>query len=99
MEKIHLNMLEKNYLLYVIKECITNSLKHGDKKQVELKWELINNFHQITVSNGIGEIHSSSQHGQGKYNIETRMKKIGGAVNFIKTDKQYIVELKLNFLT
>ena len=98
MEKIHLTMLEKNYLLYIIKECITNSLKHGDKKQVELRWELINNFHQITVSNGIGEIRSSRKHGQGKYNIETRMKKIGGAVNFIKTDKQYIVELKLNFL-
>lgn len=98
MEKIHLNMLEKNYLLYVIKECITNSLKYGDKKQVELRWELLNNFHQITFSNGIGEIHSSSQHGQGKYNIETRLKKIGGEVKFIKTDKQYIVELKLNFL-
>lgn len=99
MEKIHLNMLEKNYLLHVIKECITNSLKYGDRKQVEIRWELKNNLHQITISNGIGQISNTKQSGQGQYNIQTRMSRIGGKAAFIVLDNHYTVLLTLNFLT
>lgn len=98
MGKIYLSMLEKNYLLYIIKECITNSLKYGDRKSVNLSWEFKNNTHQIIISNGIGEVSKNNQIGQGKYNINSRMKKIGGEASFFKRENQYTVELTLNFL-
>jgi signal transduction histidine kinase len=98
MEKIYLSMLEKNYLLYIIKECITNSLKYGDRKHVDIRWLFKKNLHQIIISNGIGEINKSNHIGQGKYNINSRMKKIGGEAVFFKQENKYTVELTLNFL-
>ena len=98
MEKIHLTMLEKNYLLYIIKECITNSLKYGDRKHVDIRWIFKKNLHQIIISNGIGEVNKNNQIGQGKYNINSRMKKIGAEAGFFKQENLYTVELTLNFL-
>jgi two-component sensor histidine kinase len=98
MEKFNLTMLEKNYLLYAIKECITNSLKYGNKKQVALKWELKNRLHQITISNGINEAAVPNKNGQGTYNISSRMKKIRGDVKFFPSNEIYTVVLQLNFI-
>jgi ligand-binding sensor domain-containing protein/two-component sensor histidine kinase len=98
LEKIKLNMLEKSYLVYIIKECITNSIKYGDRKLVRFSWEKPNGLHTITISNRMGNQDADLKTGYGLLNIENRMKKIKGKYS-LKIEKEHFnVILELNFL-
>ena len=97
LEKIRLSILEKNYLLLVVKECITNTIKHGDRSGVNLEWLFSEKEHAIVITNGKRNP-LNSKDGQGLYNIENRMKKIGGEVLFKNDEDTFTVTLKLNFL-
>lgn len=99
LDKIKLSLLEKRYLIYVIKECITNSIKYGDRKLVTFFWEFSDGKHSIRICNKIGNQESFFENGNGIYNIRNRMKTIKGNVNFKNEDGYFIVTLELNFIS
>ena len=96
LEKIKLSLLEKNYLLLVMKECITNAIKHGDRTAVVFEWTSMGKEQAIVITNGITG-GPQSKDGQGLYNIENRMKKIGGSVSFQKGNQLFTVTIKLKY--
>jgi signal transduction histidine kinase len=96
LEKIKLSLLEKNYLLLVMKECITNAIKHGDRTAVVFEWTSIGKEQAIVITNGITG-GPQSKDGQGLHNIENRMKKIGGSVSFQQGNQLFTVTIKLKY--
>ena len=99
LEKIKLTLLEKSYLIYVIKECITNSIKYGDRKLVSFIWEKSEGKHRIIISNKIGNQDPLFENGNGIYNIRNRMKTIKGNAEFKNENDYFIVILELNFVS
>ena len=98
LEKIKLTMLEKRYLIYVIKECITNSIKYGDRELVTFSWEKNEGNHCIIICNRIGNQYPVFENGNGIYNITNRMKTIKGKADFKNENGYFIVTLELNFI-
>lgn len=98
LEKINLKILEKTYLFYAIKECITNSIKHGNREKVSFFWNKKNDCHYITIINSYDPSMKKEENGNGLYNIENRMKKINASVSFHEDGQFFTVEFKLNFL-
>ena len=99
LENIKLSMLQKSYLIHSIKECMTNSIKHGDKQNVQLSWQIIKGVHTVVISNKIGDKNKSSSKGNGLYNIQNRMDKINASVSFDTSDDVFQVSIQLNFLS
>lgn len=99
LEKIKLSMLEKSYLIYIIKECITNSIKYGDRKLVKFEWKKLNGLHTIFITNKIGNQEPVIKSGNGLHNIQNRMKTIKGSSDVENLNDNFIVALHLNFLT
>ncbi len=98
LENIKLSMLQKSYLIHSIKECMTNSIKHGDRRIVYLSWQKNDTLHTIVINNKPGIQKTSTAKGNGLYNIQSRMNKINGSVS-IQTDHDiFQVSICLNFL-
>lgn len=97
LEKINLTILEKTYLFYAIKECITNSIKHGDGNKVSFEWKKKDDLHLITITNSYKPKKDGQETGYGLYNIENRMKKIKAAVSFQNENQVFMVTFKLKF--
>lgn len=98
LEKVNLKILEKTYLFYAIKECITNSIKHGNREKVTFSWNKKNDCHYIVIINSYDPSMKKEENGNGLYNIENRMKKINASVSFLEDSQFFRVEFKLNFL-
>jgi signal transduction histidine kinase len=79
-----------------MKECITNAIKHGDRTAVVFEWTILGKEQAIIITNGIAG-RPQSKDGQGLYNIENRMKKIGGAVSFKQGNQLFTVTIKLKY--
>jgi ligand-binding sensor domain-containing protein len=99
LENIKLNMLQKSYLIFIIKECITNTIKHGDHTLVTFEWKKVNGTHTIIISNKIGAIITSLATRHGLFNMKNRMSKIKGFVSTKQEEGQFEVSIQLNFLS
>jgi signal transduction histidine kinase len=99
LDSIKLSMLQKSYLIYLIKECITNSIKHGDRTSVSFAWTKADGIHTIVVSNKIGTNNTSSTKGNGLFNMKNRMSKIKGFVSTKQEEGHFEVSIQLNFLS
>jgi ligand-binding sensor domain-containing protein len=98
LQQIRLTMLEKRNLVFIIKECITNSIKHGDGQMVKFNWENKKGQHIITIQNGIGQSREQQEGGQGLVHIKNRMLHIHGDAEIQTENNEFIVILHLLFL-
>jgi ligand-binding sensor domain-containing protein len=98
LQQVRLTMLEKRNLIFIIKECITNSIKHGDGQMVTFTWENIKGRHVITIQNKIGQPTIKQDGGQGLVHIKNRMQHIRGAANFQTDNNEFKVILHLLFI-
>jgi signal transduction histidine kinase len=97
MASIALTLMEKRNLLFILKECLTNAIKHGDGRGVWFEWKRHQNGgHQIVVENGWNADHSERQgEGQGLENIRQRIARIRGNAHFTAASGKFIVTLNL----
>jgi ligand-binding sensor domain-containing protein len=99
LRSIKLSMLQKSYLIFIIKECITNSIKHGDRTLVTFAWKKVNGTHTIIINNKIGTTNPSHASGHGLFNMKNRMSKIKGFVSTNQKEGHFEVSIQLNFLS
>jgi hypothetical protein len=95
---LHLGILEKRNLIFIINECITNAVKYGDGGKVKFEWLQSKGMYTISIENKIKVSLQEPGGGHGLCNIETRMKRIGGNAVFEKREDKFTVKLKLTFL-
>jgi len=97
MASIALTLMEKRNLLFILKECLTNAIKHGDGRGVWFEWKRHQNGgHRIVVENGWNADHSERQgEGQGLENIRQRIARIRGNAHFTAASGKFIVTLNL----
>lgn len=76
-------------LYRIILECINNSMKHAMAKKIIVKFNKLPNLLQINFSdNGIGfnvEKELNEGHGMGLFNIQNRIKHIGGEIKIVSS--------------
>lgn len=92
----------KRNLLLAIKEGLNNALKHGDKKNITLKWVIINRKHYIVLTNTVLE-HANNNlftisNGIGLNSMQKRLEDIGGKINYQIKGTQFSIEYQLNFI-
>jgi ligand-binding sensor domain-containing protein len=98
LQHIRLTMLEKRNLVFIIKECITNSIKYGDGHMVDFAWQSKKGRHAILIQNKIGDSTSRQEGGQGLAHIRNRMQRIGGEASFHSDGEYFNVTLQLLFI-
>jgi signal transduction histidine kinase len=98
LQQIRLTMLEKRNLVFIVKECITNCIKHGDGNMVVFTWENRKGRHVITIQNGIGNSGKQKDGGQGLVHIRNRMQRIQGDAAFQTDENEFKVILQLLFI-
>ena len=79
----------KNAMLYIIKEALSNVMKHSNATQVKLTLKEHPALYQLVIKDN-GTINKTSGDGIGLKNIETRAVNLGGHANF-KFDKGFTV--------
>ena len=68
-------------MIDAIKECITNSLKHGEATELDLLIQSYKNSYQMTISdNGVGG--EAFVLGTGLTNMKDRIESLGGQCHF-----------------
>jgi signal transduction histidine kinase len=99
LEDIGLSIIEKRNLIYIVKECLTNAIKHGDGGFVNLEWDLHEGIHRIRIWNRVGNSPDPADHGgNGLLNIGNRMSRIRGRMESDVGNGIFTVTLKLEFL-
>lgn len=86
MESINLTPLQKKEIYYIVKEALTNALKHGNGTEIKIDFFKQNGNFNIKIQNGTDQIVTGSVTGIGIKNIEMRAKRIGANVQFITDD-------------
>jgi signal transduction histidine kinase len=79
----------KNAMLYIIKEALSNVMKHSDATSVKLTLKEHPALYQLVIRDN-GTVNKMSGDGIGLKNIETRAENLGGHANF-KFDKGFVV--------
>ncbi len=73
--------IHQKVLIDAIKECITNSLKHGEATELDLLIQSYKNSYQMTISdNGVGG--EAFVLGTGLTNMKDRIESLGGQCHF-----------------
>lgn len=98
LQQIRLTMLEKRNLVFIIKECITNSIKYGDGQLVHFTWQIRKGCHEISIQNTIGPTKKAQEGGQGLVHIKNRMQRIQGEASFAADNLEFTVTLQLLFI-
>lgn len=80
-EGIRILPIHQKVLIDAIKECITNSLKHGEATELDLLIQIYKNSYQMTISdNGVGG--EAFVLGTGLKNMKERIESLGGQCHF-----------------
>ncbi len=79
----------KNAMLYIIKEALSNVMKHSNATMVKLTLKEHPALYQLVIRDN-GTINKTSSDGIGLKNIETRAVGLGGLANF-KIDNGFVV--------
>lgn len=98
LDRIHFTVIQKNQLIYVIKECFTNAMKYGKGNSVSVNWEVLAGKHRIVIRNRKAEEISGTGTLQGIDNIRFRMSEIGGSAVAEQTSQEFSVTLHLDFI-
>ena len=87
------NEEEENTIYRIIQECITNSIRHGKAKQIQIDIDKKYNMLEICIrDNGIGCI--NIQEGFGLYHMEERLKRLQGSLKY-HGEKGFVVEAQV----
>jgi signal transduction histidine kinase len=98
LSRIRLGIIQKNQLIYVIKECFTNAMKYGKGNAVSISWDLLEGKHRIVIRNRKADDVIKSGGMQGIDNIRYRMSELGGAAVLEDTAQEFSVILYLYFI-
>lgn len=98
LSEIRLEILQKNQLIYVIKECFTNALKYGRGNAVSILWDKSGERHRIVIKNRKSPDTVSAGGLMGMDNIKFRMSKLGGNVAWEESAQEFSVILSLDFI-
>jgi signal transduction histidine kinase len=95
---IPLTLIEKRNLLFTLKECLNNAIKHGDGKGVWFEWKSQNDGkHNIIVRNGIrSSDREDDADGLGIENMQRRIQRINGSLQTGQSNGMFTVEIKIN---
>jgi hypothetical protein len=95
---VPLTLIEKRNLLFTLKECLNNAIKHGDGKGVWFEWKTQNDGkHNIIVRNGIrSSDREDDAEGLGLENMQRRIQRINGSLQTGQSNGMFTVEIKIN---
>ena len=87
------NEEEENTIYRIIQEAITNSIRHGKAKQIQIDIDRKYNMLEVCIrDNGIGCI--NIQEGFGLYHMEERLKRLQGSLKYYG-EKGFVVEAQV----
>ena len=87
------NEEEENTIYRIIQEAITNSIRHGKAKQIQIDIDRKYNMLEVCIrDNGIGCI--NIQEGFGLYHMEERLKRLQGSLKY-HGEKGFVVEAQV----
>ncbi|MDP2227370.1 MAG: hypothetical protein Q8J78_07820 [Moraxellaceae bacterium] len=67
----------------VVRECVTNVIKHADAGHVQFEWQVRDDHMRLTVSDdGVFELWALEQTGRGHHIIRSRVDELGGHVEW-----------------
>jgi outer membrane protein assembly factor BamB len=93
-----LTLIEKRNLLFTLKECLNNAIKHGDGNGVWFEWKISREErHTITIRNGIRRVdREDMMEGLGLENMQRRVSRIRGTLSTSQHNGQFTVEININ---
>jgi sugar lactone lactonase YvrE len=98
LSNVPLMLIEKRNMLFTLKECLNNAIKHGDGKGVWFDWKIGGDgTHTIIVRNGVrsGDDADESE-GLGLDNMQRRIRRIRGALVTYHREGLFTVEININ---
>ena len=98
MSNVPMTLIEKRNLLFILKECLNNAIKHGDGKGVWFEWKIERaGMHAISVRNGIGlEEEGDLMEGLGLENMQRRISRIRGVLMTDQREGIFTVKININ---